>query len=201
MHGLQCFISCFTGSFLLHIVCIVSLPSLVDHCWAWLVLFCFTFCFTGPSLLGMDCIVSFHVSSVHHHWARLALFGFKLHRFIICGICFLLFHCMLHWFLIFRHGVYYFTSIFTGASLLSIVCIVSSNASLVHHCWAWFALFQLMFHWFIINGHCLHYFTSCITVHPYCTWILLFHFMHDWFFFTGHLVFLFSLHASLVHSY
>jgi hypothetical protein len=155
-------------------------------------LYCFTFCFTGPSLLGMNCIVSFHASSVHHHWVRLALFGFMLHRFIICGICFLLFHCMFHWFFIFRHGLYYFTSIFTGASLLRIVCIVSSNASLVHHSRAWFALFHLMLHWFIINGHCLHYFTSCITVHPYCTWILLFHFMHDWFFFTEHLLYFFT---------
>ena len=44
-HGLHCYTSCFTVSFLLGIVCIFSLPTLVHLYWAWLVLF--TSRFTG----------------------------------------------------------------------------------------------------------------------------------------------------------
>jgi hypothetical protein len=92
-------------------VCIVSRhASLVQHLWAWFVLFdyelhwffltwyglyFFTSCFIYFSLPSMDWVVSHHASPVHPYWA-----------------CFGLFHVILHWFIITWHGLYCFTSCF-----------------------------------------------------------------------------------------
>jgi hypothetical protein len=79
-HSLHCFTSCFTGWFLLSIVCIVSLPVLVHHFLAYFVmLHCMPHCFminghdlncfswfTCSFLLGMICNVTLP-SLVHHY--------------------------------------------------------------------------------------------------------------------------------------
>jgi hypothetical protein len=107
-HGLHCFTSCFTGSFLLGIVCIFSLPSLFRHYWTWFILFdyalhwffltghclyCFSSCFIGSSLLGMICVVSGHASSVHPYWAWFLLFHIMLRGSSLPGmVCIVSFH-------------------------------------------------------------------------------------------------------------
>jgi hypothetical protein len=93
------------------------------------------------------------------------------------------------------------------------VCIVSCNASLVHHFWAWFVLFH--FHqWFIIAGHGFYCFTSitgssllgmvCI-VSLHASWFSLT--VHGFYYFTScitdssllGMVGIASLHYSLVY--
>jgi hypothetical protein len=66
-----------------------------------------------------------------------------------------LFHLMRHWLLLTRHGLYYFTSCFTGLSLLSMIGIASFDASLVFPYCIWFLLFHFILHWLIITGHAL----------------------------------------------
>ena len=108
MHALYSFISCFTSSSLLEMVCIVSLRALpVLPYWAWLVLFhfihpwfvitghrsyCSTSSLTGWSLLCMVCIVSLP-PLVHHYLVWYVLFHFSW---------FVLFHVMLLWFVLFH---------------------------------------------------------------------------------------------------
>jgi hypothetical protein len=46
---------------------------------------------------------------------------------------FVLFHFLLHWFIITGHGLYCLTTSFTGSSLLGIVCIFALHASLILH--------------------------------------------------------------------
>jgi hypothetical protein len=60
-HGLYCFTS-ISGSSLLGMVFIVSLPSQVRHYWAWFVLF--HFMHHGSVLLCMVFIISLHVSLI-----------------------------------------------------------------------------------------------------------------------------------------
>ena len=169
-HGSYCLTTRFTGSSLLGMVFIVSLPSLVHRYWAWFVLchltlhwvcftghglYCFThwfiitghclyYCnsrFTGSSLLGMVYIVSSHASLVLFYWA-----------------CYIYVHFP-HWFIITGHDLYCCTSL-TGTSLLVMVCIVSLHASLVLHYWAWLVLIHVMLHLFILTGNDLYCFTS-----------------------------------------
>jgi hypothetical protein len=119
---------------------------------------CLTSCFIFSSLLSRVCVVSPHSSLVQH-----------------CLSWFVLFHLMLHWFIIPDYGLYCFTSCFTGSFLLAIVCIfftfltgssilgmifTVSFSSLVLHYWAWFIRFHFMLHWFIPTGQCLYFLTS-----------------------------------------
>ena len=87
VHGLHIFISCFSGSSLLVMVCIVSLDdSLVYHCWLmryWFFLtgygmYCFT-SITGSSLLCMSCILSCHASLVLPYRTLFVLFHIMTH--------------------------------------------------------------------------------------------------------------------------
>ena len=111
----------------------------------------------------------------------------------------MLFDVMHYLFILTGQGLGCFTSFFTGSSLLAMVCIVSLDASLVHHHWSWFVLFHFMLYWFIPIGHCLYFL----------------HFPH-WFINTGHdfycftsltgssllgMVYMVSIHASLVHHH
>jgi hypothetical protein len=78
------FLTFLTGSSILGIIFTVSIPSLVHHHWAWLILtvhglYCLTSCFIGSSLEGMVCAVSRHPSLVHHYLTWFVLFNFMLH--------------------------------------------------------------------------------------------------------------------------
>jgi hypothetical protein len=53
------------------------------------------------------------------------------------------------------HGLYYFTSCFTGLSLLSMIVIASFDAWLVLPYWVWLLLFHFLLPWLIITGHAL----------------------------------------------
>jgi hypothetical protein len=109
-----CFTSCFTGSSLLGMICIVSLHvSLVHHRWAWFVLFDYALHWFFITGYGLYCSTSHTASS------------------LISMIC--IYHFNLHWFIITGHGFYCFTSCFSGSFLLGIVCNFS-HPSLVHHC-------------------------------------------------------------------
>ena len=65
---------------------------------------------------------------------------------------------MLQWFIPTGHRLYFLTYL-TGSSLLGMVCIVSSHASLVLFNWAWYIYVHFP-HWFIITGHDLYCCTS-----------------------------------------
>ena len=212
-HGLHCFTSCFTVSFLLGIVCIFSLPTLVHLYWAWLVLF--TLRFTASFfLLSMASIFSLP-AQVHNYWAWFVLCHFP-HWFIITGHClcssnshltgsslldmvyivslhallvppywsmFVLIHFS-HWFIITGYGLFCFTSCFTGSSSLGMVCIAWLRASLVLHYWVWFVLFHFA-HWFIIIKHDLDLLFENSLVHHHWAWFVLFDYTLHWFFLTG----------------
>ena len=121
---------------------------------------------------------------------------------------FILFHFMLHWFIITGHDLHGYISFVTGSSLLGMLCIVSLNSSPVHSYWVWLVFFHCMLHWFISTGHGLYSFTSCLTgislmcmicivslrvslVHHYWAWFVLFHFPH-WFIITANGLYCFS---------
>jgi hypothetical protein len=80
-HGLYCFSSCFIGSSLLSIICVVSChPSPVHPYWAWCVLFhCMLNCFL-PN--GHSWIVSLHAWLVHSYLGLILLFHFACWFFI-----------------------------------------------------------------------------------------------------------------------
>ena len=156
--------------------------------------------------MGVICIASLHALPVLPYWTWLVLF-----------------HCMLSWF--FLTGLHCFSSSPTGSFLLGIVCIVSHpslvlhywawlvssslsmvcivsfHASLVHPCLLWLALLHLMIHWFIIAGWCVIDSSllgmACIVslsslVHHYCAWVVFFNVMLHWFFLTGHCLYCFT---------
>jgi hypothetical protein len=122
---------------------------------------------------------------------------------------------MLHWFIITWHGLYCFTSCFTGSSSLGMVYIVSLDASLVHSYCPLFVFVRIP-HWFIITGHGLNCSIS-FADSSVLSMICIYHFKLRWFIiiehgsycfttrFTGSsllgMVCIVSLHASLVHSY
>ena len=212
-HGLHCFTSCFTDSFLLGIVCIISLPSLVQLYWAWLVLF--TSRFTG-SFFYWAWSILFHLP----HWfiinghdvyfvtsltdssllACLCSSNSHLTGSSLLGmVCIVSIHALLvlpywsmlvlihfsHWFIITGHGLFCSTSCFTGSSSLGMVCIAWLRASLVLHYWAWFVLFHFMLDWLVITSVVLHY----AILHLFIVighGLLLFHDMFHWFIIAGH---------------
>ena len=110
----------------------------------------------------MAYIVSFHASSVHQY-----------------RVWFILFHLLLHWFIIIGYGLKRFTSCFTGSSLLGIICIISLHASLVEQCRALVELFNFPL-WFFLTGHGLYYFISYFHGSSLMVIVVLFHFMLQW---------------------
>jgi hypothetical protein len=119
-----------------------------------------------------------------------------------------------HWFINTGHGLFCFTSCFTGSSSLGMVCIAWLRASLVLHYWVWFVLFHFA-HWFIIIKHDLYLLFEDSLVHHHWAWFVLFDYTLHWFFLTGRgshcfiswvtgsllLGRFFLPHTSLVHHY
>ena len=209
-HGLYCSTSLTCSSLPGMVCIVSLDASLVHYCWAsfellhfilhWFILtghsvYCFN-SLSGSSSLENVCIVSHHVPLVHHIWARLYYFTscFMVHPY--CGCFFyislyaslvrpysawlVLFHFILHCFIIVGRGWYYFiwyvagsslldivlhwlTSCFTVSVLLGMACI-GSLPTLVHHYCACFVLFHFMFHWFFLTGYGLYCFISLLTV-------------------------------------
>jgi hypothetical protein len=78
---------------------------------------CFTSSFSCSSLLGMICVYSRHASLVHHYLAW-----------------FVLFHFMLHWFIITVLELCYSTSP-TGSSLLNMICYKNHIPRITNSTW------------------------------------------------------------------
>jgi hypothetical protein len=129
----------------------------------------------------MVCIVSLHAWLISHYWAWDVLF-----------------YAMFHWFIITWHGLYCFTSCFTGLSSLGMVCIVWIRAALFRHYWVWFVLFHFA-HWFIIIiiKHDLYLSFHSLLFYHHWPWFQLLHFMLQWFILTGQCLYFF---ASLTGS-
>ena len=224
-HGLHCFSSSPTCSFLLGIVCIVSHPSLVHHYWAWLV----------SSSLSMVCIVSFHASLFLPCLLWLALLHLMIHWFIIAGWCVIdssllgmacivslsslvhhyctwvvFFHFKHHWLIITGHCLHCFTSSLTDSSLQGMVRFISM-LSLFHLYWSWFVLLRIP-HWFSITEHGWVCFIP-LFIHHYWACFVFFYFthcfiiiVHDLYCFSSSLIgscvlgiVCIVLHPSLVH--
>jgi hypothetical protein len=128
---------------------------------------------------------------------------------------FVLFHFMLHWFIITEHDCYCFIWCVTGSSLLGMAFIVSLPSSLTHHYWACLVMFHFMLPCFFLTGHGLYCFSSwfsrsvllgmaCIVsfhaslVHHYWARFVLFHFMLHWFLIPWHGFALFHFHYWLI---
>ena len=225
VHELYSFMSCFTGSSLPDIVCIVSHhDSLVLPYWEWFALFhfvlcqffptgqvlcCFTSCYASSSLLEVVCIVSFRAIPVLPYWEWFVLFHFVLYRFcptghrLYCTTSNLTGSSLLSMvgFFLTVHGLHCFMSPFIGSSLLGIAHIVSFHDSLVLPYRAWLELFHFMLCWFLLNGlvYIVSLQASRVHYHSYIALFVLFHFPY-WFILLF-VVCVISLHSSLVHHY
>jgi len=139
----------------------------------------------------MVCIISLQYSLVLHYYQL-----------------FVLFHPMLHWFIIAGHGLHCFNWCFTGSSLMGIVCIISLHASrciLTVHEFYYFTscmtgssllgilcfCFHFMLHWFILTRHCLHCSLPWVVLHRWASFAF-YHFMLHWFILTGHCLYCFT---------
>jgi hypothetical protein len=119
-HGLCCFTSCFTGSFLLAIVCIfitfltgssilgmiftVSLPSLVHHHRAWLALFDHVLLWLILTVHGLYCLTSCFIGSALEGMVCVVSRHVSLVQHYLAW--FVLFNFMLHWLIITGHGFF-----------------------------------------------------------------------------------------------